>query len=195
MGVAYYPEYAYITGVSFGNRIIRRFQNNLPEYQMGTAVEPTAGATATATPAEPKELLTTAPDGSEFTSDEVKTAKGTQSLGEVPLLVWNDVQKMIAFYGEDGIKDMADGTSFRVSFQGIARRMKAAGKSDAEIQDAQIRFRPGKRAGGVSTPVSRAQRAAKQAQEKLGDSDAVEKLLAKIASGEISNEDLQALTS
>ena len=127
---------------------------------------------------------------------EVKTAKGTESLGEVPILVWDDHSKAVANYGEEGVLNVLDGTSLRVSFQNIARRYKVAGKSDVEIQNAMISFKPGKRAGGVSTPVSRAARAAKSAAEKVGDQgDLVTTLLEKIAKGELSIEDLQSLTS
>lgn len=143
--------------------------------------------------AEPKVLLTSAPEGSEFKSEEVRTAKGTQSLGEVPILVWHNLQKMVEYYSEEGVLSMADGTSLRVSFQNIGRRLRSAGKSDDEIKDAQIRFKPGKRQVGESTPASRAARSAKAAVEKTGNAEAIEKLLAKIASGELSNEDLQAL--
>lgn len=138
-------------------------------------------------------LITDAPEGSEFAYEEVKTGKGTQTLGEVPILVWKDADKMIDFYGKDGVLDFADGTSLRVSFQGIARRMKAAGKSDDVIKDAEIRFRPGKRAGGVSTPQSRAARAARVAVEKGADGDLVARLLEQLGEGKLSNEDLQSL--
>jgi hypothetical protein len=106
------------------------------------------------------------------------------------------VTKAIAHYTEDGVRDVLDGTSLRVSFQNIARRYKVAGKSDTEIQNAMIQFKPGKRAGGVSTPVSRAARAAKGAAEKVGDqADLVTTLLEKIAKGELSIADLTALTA
>ena len=142
----------------------------------------------------------TAPTGSHFEYEEVRTAKGTKSLGEVPILVWDDVQAMLAHYGEEGIKDMADGTSFRVSFQSIARRFKSVTKDGAEstktdddIAKAQIDFRPGKRQGGASTPVSRAKRAAGSAADKVGG-DAVAALLEQIASGKLTAADLEALT-
>lgn len=140
------------------------------------------------------ELQVAAPDGAKFDYEEVKTAKGTESLGSVPILVWEDLPKATSFYGEEAIKDILDGTSLRVSFQNIARRLKIAGKTDEEIANAMVAFRPGKRVAGASTPASRAARQAKAATEKVGG-DAVEKLLAKIASGELSEADLQALTS
>lgn len=153
---------------------------------------PAVAEPTTSAPAAPKELVTTPPEGFEFVYDEVKTAKGATSLGEVPLLVAKSVDALRAVYGDEGVLDICDGTSLRVSFQGIARRMKAAGKSDDEIKDAQIRFRPGKRAGGVSTPVSRAARAAKGAAEKV-DGDLIASLMEQISSGKISQEDLQSL--
>ena len=151
----------------------------------------TAPADATAPAAT---LNTTPPNGFEFVYDEVKTAKGATSLGEVPLLVAKDVEALREVYGDEGVLDICDGTSLRVSFQGIARRMKAAGKSDDEIKDAQIRFRPGKRQGGVSTPASRAAKAAKTASEKV-DGDVIAKLMQRIESGQLSQADLEALTS
>lgn len=149
---------------------------------MTTAVAPEVGFTVQA------------PVGSHFDFEEVKTAKGTQSLGNVPILVWDNLDAMTTTYGEDGVLAIADGTSLRVSYQNIARRFKAAGKSDNEIAEAQVKFRPGKRTVGESTPASRAARLAKTASEKV-DSGALEKLLAKIASGELSDSDLQALVS
>ena len=159
---------------------------------MGTATAPEKEAQAPAAPATPLDT----PEGSHFEREEVKTAKGTESLGEVPILVWDSVPHAIEYYTEEGIQNILDGTSLRVSFQNIARRLKVAGKSDTEIQNAMISFRPGKRAGGVSTPVSRASRAAKAAAEKVGDQgDLVTSLLEKIAKGELSVEDLQTLTA
>lgn len=141
------------------------------------------------------ELATTAPDGAHFEYEEVKTAKGQSSLGNVPILVWDDLTKAIAHYTEDGVRDVLDGTSLRVSFQNIARRYKIANKTDEEIATAMVAFKPGKRTVGASTPASRAARLAKTATEKVGGGEAVEKLLAKIASGELSQADLEALVS
>lgn len=138
-------------------------------------------------------LTIAAPEGAHFEMEEVKTAKGTQSLGEVPILVWDTLDGARAQYGDEGITDMLDGTSARVSFQSIARRFKAAGKSSDEIAAAQVAFRPGKRVGGVSTPVSRARNAAGRAAERVGDSDALTALLEKIASGALSMDDINAL--
>ena len=139
-----------------------------------------------------------APTGAHFESEEAKTAKGTKSLGEVPILVWDSVPAMIAHYGEEGIANMADGTSFRVSFQSIARRFKSLEgekqKSDDDIAKAQIDFRPGKRQGGASTPVSRAKRAAGAAAEKVSG-DSVAALLELIASGKLTQADVDALTA
>lgn len=141
------------------------------------------------------ELATAAPDGAHFEYEEVKTAKGQSSLGNVPILVWDDLTKAIAHYTEEGVRDVLDGTSFRVSFQNIARRYKIANKTDEEIATAMVAFKPGKRTVGASTPASRAARLAKTATEKVGGGEAVEKLLAKIASGELSQADLEALVS
>jgi hypothetical protein len=120
------------------------------------------------------ELQVAAPEGAHFDYEEVKTAKGASSLGNVPILVWDRLD------------------AARVSFQNIARRLKIAQKSDEDIATAMVNFRPGKRQVGASTPASRAARAAKAATEKVGG-DAVEALLAKIASGELSAEDIEAL--
>jgi hypothetical protein len=151
----------------------------------------------TATLEAPKAPVTMpdAPDGSHFDSEEVKTAKGQSSLGHVPILVWDDLNKATEFYGAEAICDVLDGTSLRVSFQNIARRFKIANKSDAEIATAMVGFRPGKRTVGASTPASRAASMAKKATEKVGGGESVEKLLAKIASGELSQADLEALVS
>ena len=142
------------------------------------------------------ELTTEAPEGATFAFEEVKTDRGAKSLGFVPLLQWQDVDALREYYGDEGVLDVIDGTSLRVSFQSIARRMRIAEKSDDEIAKAMIEFRPGKRAVGASTPASRAKRAAGQAAEKLGDqADAVTELLKKVASGEIDSDKLQTLLS
>lgn len=143
------------------------------------------------------ELTVQAPSGSHFEFEEVKTAKGTQTLGDVPILVWDSLDAMRAFYGDDGVLAVADGTSLRVSFQNIARRFRAAKepKSDDDIAKAQVDFRPGKRAVGQSTPQSRAASAARKAVEKVGGSDAVTKLLEDIASGKLSAADVESLTT
>lgn len=136
-------------------------------------------------------LTVEAPDGSEFEMEEVKTNRGTRSLGQVPILVWNNLQRALEFYGEEGLCDILDGTSLRVSFQGIARRFAAAGKTVDEIAQAQINFRPGKRAVGVSTPASRAGNAAKKAAAALGDkADTITRLMERIAKGEVTDADL-----
>jgi hypothetical protein len=137
-----------------------------------------------------------APSGSHFEFEPVRTAKGTQELGDVPILVWDDLDKAIEFYTHEGVIAVLDGTSLRVSFQNIARRLKTSlkDKTDDEINEAiaeaQVKFRPGKRAGGVSTPGSRVARAAKAATEKGADAEKLEALLAKIASGDIDLADL-----
>jgi anti-sigma28 factor (negative regulator of flagellin synthesis) len=135
-------------------------------------------------------LSVTPPEGAEFVFEEVKTAKGTQSLGEVPILRFNTLEGLIAHIGEQGVLNVADGTSLRVSYQNIARRAKAQNKSDDEIAEAQVRFRPGNRAVGASTPTSRAARAAKVAAEKGVDGDKLAALLDKIAKGELNIESL-----
>lgn len=135
----------------------------------------------------------TAPTGSHFEYDEVKTDRGTKSLGEVPILVWDDEAALVAYYGAEGILSICDGTSLRVSFQGIARRYKAAGKTDDEIAKAQIDFRPGRRVVGAATPQSKAAKAAKAAVEKVGDAELVLSLLQDIESGKITAAELNAL--
>lgn len=132
-------------------------------------------------------LTVQAPQGSHFEFEEVKTKHGKDTLGPRPILVWDSVQDAAAYYGDEGILRILDGTSTRVSFQSIARRMAIAGKSDDEIAKAQVDFRPGTRVVGESTPVSRAARAARAASEKLGgeSGDAIAAFLEKVANGEI----------
>lgn len=140
------------------------------------------------------ELTLTPPTGAEFELEEVKTKRGTVSLGTVPILVWKELQRAVDFYGNDSICDVLDGTSLRVSFQNIARRYAAAGKSMDEIAQAQVNFRPGKRTVGASTPVTRASSAARRAAEKMGDkAESITRLLDRIAKGEVSEEELDRL--
>jgi hypothetical protein len=139
-------------------------------------------------------LSVQAPEGAHFDFRTVKTAKGTKNLGEVPILVWDTLAGMVAHYGEEGVLGTEDGTSLLVSYQGIARRMRMAGKSDDDIAKAQVEFKPGTREVGVSTPKSRARNAAAKAAEKLGGTagDTIAAFLERVASGEISEEDLAA---
>lgn len=135
-----------------------------------------------------------APAGSHFEMEEVKSKGGDLALGEVPILIWEGLDAAKTYYGEEGILAMLDGTSPRVSYQGIARRLKIQGKTDDEIAKAQLEFKPGKRVVGQSTPVSRAAKSAKAAAEKV-DGDTLAAFLDRVANGEISTEDLAALTA
>jgi hypothetical protein len=135
-----------------------------------------------------------APAGFHFDYEKVKTEHGAKDLGEVPILVCETTEAAVNTYGEGGVLNVLDGTSLRVSFQGIARRMRIAGKTDDEIAKAQLDFRPGTRTVGASTPQSRAASAAKKASEKVSG-DAIADFLAQIAAGKISEEDLKSLSS
>lgn len=139
------------------------------------------------------ELAVAAPEGAHFEYEEVKTAKGATSLGHVPILVWDKLDAATSHYGEEAVRDILDGTSLRVSFQNIARRFKIAGKSDEDIAKGMIEFKPGKRAGGTSTPGSRAASAAKKAVEKTGAGDDIAVLLDKIANGEFTAAEITAI--
>jgi len=169
---------------------------------MGTQAQPETEVTNGAEEIEePQEIKTatgtltlTAPDGAEFEEEEVKTARGTKTLGEVPILTWRSLDKTREYFGDEGILDILDGTSLRVSYQNIARRYAQVGKSMDEIAQAQINFRPGKRAAGVSTPVSRAGNAARRAAEKMGDqAENITAFLERVAKGEIPEDQLKAL--
>lgn len=132
-------------------------------------------------------LTVEAPAGSHWEFEEVKTKHGKDSLGPRPILNWDSEEGLRANFGEEGLLRIVNGTSARVSYQSIARRMAIAGKSDDEIAKAQVEFKPGTRVVGESTPVSRAARAARSAAEKLGgeSGDAIAKFLEKVAAGEI----------
>lgn len=140
-------------------------------------------------------LTLAAPDGAIFEPEEVKTARGTKTLGEVPMLTWQSLERAREYFGDEGVLDILDGTSLRVSYQNIARRYAQVGKTQDEIAQAQINFRPGKRVAGVSTPVSRAGNAARRAAEKMGDqAENITAFLEKVARGEISEDQLKALS-
>lgn len=136
-----------------------------------------------------------APEGSHWAYEEVKTNKGTESLGkENPILVWDDLDKARTVYGDDGITSILDGTSLRVSFQNIVRRGTAAKKSVDEIAELQVKFRPGKRVVGESTPASRVARAAKAVVgEDAGMEDRILKLLDLAKSGKLTDDVLEAI--
>lgn len=135
-----------------------------------------------------------APAGAHFEWSEVKTAHN--SLGNVPLLVWDDLEAARQHYGDEGIIAILDGTSIRVAVQAIARRNKIAGKADEDIAKLQIDYRPGKRVVGASTPASRARSAAARAVDKLGDQgDLLTEILRKIEAGEITADELSVLNN
>lgn len=140
-------------------------------------------------------LTVSPPDGAVFEYSEVKTNSGQTSLGNVPLMKWEDATKAVEYYGEDGVLNILNGTSLCVSFQGIARRGRAKGESDDQIAQKQVEFRPGKRAVGASTPTSRAGRSARAAAEALGGDggDLIAELMRKIAAGELSRDTLESL--
>ena len=137
-------------------------------------------------------LTVKAPKGSHFEFEEVKTAGGKDSLGSVPLLCWDSLDEATGFYGEESLLRVLDGTSLRVAYQGIARRMKGSGKSDDEIANAELAYRPGEKKVGESTPTSRAARSARAASEKV-DGDKIKAFLDRLASGDISEEELDRL--
>jgi len=138
-----------------------------------------------------------APEGARWAYEEVKTDKGTKSLGnDNPILVWEDLDKARAYYGDEKVLGVLDGTSLRVSFQNIIRRGRAGDKSVDDIAQAQLDFKPGTRQVGESTPASRVARAAKAAVADGGaNEDQVMKLLEALKSGKLSGADIDALTS
>lgn len=149
--------------------------------------------------------LPAAPAGASWRFDEVRTNHGTETLGERPLLQWNDIEGARAYLGDDGVCNALNGTSLLVSYQGIARRITIAGsapdknKSDEEINfeiaEAQLKFKPGKRTG-EATPASAAARSAKNVADAVGDKGAaglkalLDKIKAKVASGELDPESI-----
>jgi thiol:disulfide interchange protein len=137
---------------------------------------------------DPGELTVQAPEGAEFVMSPVNAKRGTQSLGEVPILTWRNLDAARRHYGDEKILDSLDGTSLRVAFQAIARRGRASGKlTFNQIAEAQVKYQPGSRTVAASTPVSEARKAAEKAAQKVGAESAskLTALLNKINSGEI----------
>lgn len=124
-----------------------------------------------------------APDGAHWELEDLSTAQGKESLGEVPMLVWDTFSGCVAHYTEEKVMDTLNGSSFRNTYQGIGRRLKVAGKSNAEIAQAILDWKPGLRA--AQSPETRAKRAAADATKVVGG-DAIALLLKRIARGEIS---------
>lgn len=165
---------------------------------------PQTSMTTTATPETNQFSLANPPAGFTFDWDEVKGDHGQLSFGQRPLLTVEESQAgadaLMAFYGPEGVGRIYNGTSGRVQFQGIARRITQKGKKEgwdddkinAEIAKAQLEYRPGKRQAGQSTAQSRAANAAKKAAGKIGG-DAIASMLEKVAS--MSAEDRAALAS
>lgn len=151
-------------------------------------VVPTPGISST-------NLSVTAPVGARFDIETVSTKGGTEKF-QAPILVWENTEAMVAHYSEQGILDMADGTSLRVAFQAAARRGYTKNKSFDEIAQSQIAYKPGKRSGATSTPSNVTARKAKEAIEKNPEAASeVQKLLEGIASGKFTLADLQSLNS
>lgn len=156
-----------------------------------------------ATQTQTQYSLLNPPPGAKFVFEEVRTDRGNTSLGQVPILEWGDdeasVRAAIDYYGFEGIANILNGTSLKVSFQSIARRLKtrvvknvATPATDEEIAKAQIEFRPGKREGGQSTPASRAANEAKKA-AAMANGDALAQLFKKVQNREIPASVLEAL--
>jgi hypothetical protein len=140
------------------------------------------------------------PEGAHWEFKEVSTNFKKESLGERPILIWDEVDGARKHYGDEGVCDSLNGTSLLVSYQGIARRITISGQnpgegkeplSDEEIDNAVataiLEFRPGKRA--QVTPAGAAARQAKAVAEQLGDQagdlgEFLARLKAKIAAGE-----------
>lgn len=154
--------------------------------------------TTAATPQAQQYSLANPPAGASFEYDEVKTDRGQTSLGQVPILTWGSdeesIQHAIAFYGAEGISNILNGTSLRVSFQGIARNGKDPKKNwtDEQIAQKQIEFRPGKREGGQSTPASRAANATKKA-ASVANADAIKQLMDMVANKQLDPQMLRNL--
>ena len=141
------------------------------------------------------ELTVAAPDGAHFEFSEVKTNRGTQSLGQVPILVWDDGNKAMEYYGHESFLAAFNNTGLRVPFQSIARRGRVSGKLDANaIAQEELEYKPGQVERAPSTAASRAKSAAAQAAEKLGEegADTLTTLMRKFASGELTLDDLKA---
>ena len=139
-------------------------------------------------------LTLQAPEGAHFDMEVVSNKAGVEF--DVPILIWDDLDKAVAFYTEEGILNVLDGTSVRVQMQGIARRM-VQGKepvTEDDIAKAQVEYRPGQRRVGEATPASRTARAAKKAVEAKPEvADALAALLDRIASGKVSAEEMALL--
>lgn len=157
---------------------------------MATATAPEVG---TSVPT-PQYSLTNPPPGAYFDFDEVKGDRGQKTLGTRPLLTWRENQEgldgFIAFYGVEGGMRIPNGTSIRVTGQGIARRVTEKAIKEGwgtdndrinnETAKLQLEYRPGKRQGGQSTAQSRAVAAAKKAAGKIGG-DAITSMLERVA--------------
>lgn len=139
-------------------------------------------------------LTVKAPEGAHFELEEIKTAHGKDTLGEVPILIWDSIDAAVAHYGEDGLLRILDGTSARVVMQSIARRMRQGkdAKTNDQIAQAQLDYKPGEKKVGESTPTSRAKRAAADAASKV-DGDKLAAFLKRLADGDISEADLDQL--
>ena len=135
------------------------------------------------------------PPGATFEFATVKTDRGKTDLGQIPILTWGeteeDILNAIAFYGPEGISNILGGTSLRVSFQGIGRSAKekaiedpTKALTDEQIADLQIKFRPGKREGGTSTPASRLANQTKRIAGKVNE-EVFAKLLAMVGEGKL----------
>lgn len=166
------------------------------EGGVATATDDSNGQEAQVNVGPLGELSLEAPDGARWDYGEVKTNRGTQSLGKVPILVWDDPQKAIEFYGQEAFLAAFNNTGLRVPFQSIARRKRVAGVVDAnEIAQEMIDYKPGETERAAPTAASRAASAAKRATEALseGGKDLFTTLLDKVAKGEISEAQLQSM--
>jgi hypothetical protein len=167
------------------------------EVHMTTATAPEPTTT-------PQFSLDNPPPGFKWDWDEVKGDHGQLSFGQRPILTALDGEEggqgLLKFYGWDGIARIYNGTSGRVQFQGVDRRITQKGKKEGWDEDKinaicaeeQLKYRPGKRASGQSTAQSRAAAAAKKASGRIGG-DAIASMIERVA--KMSEEERNALAA
>lgn len=130
-----------------------------------------------------------APRGAHWEYVEVRTNHGKRSLGEAPVLEWDDVEAARQFYGEEALKQLLE-IGVKNQYLRLARTGRIRGMTDDEIARSQLSYKPGQRQ--ARSPVGKVSKAARAAAERASP-DVVAALLEAIARGEITADDLRAI--
>ena len=102
---------------------------------------------------------------------------------KLPVLTWSVLDGAVKFMGEEAVLKALNGSGLGQGYKNSARRLAKNKRSEADIAQAQIDYRPGER-GRAILPKTALRRATVAARSKVDDVQ-LAILLEKIAAGEV----------